>query len=281
MKQQYLSKIFIICAALVVAALTLAVPQIVSASCISGQQSCSPTYGVSQTHFGSGGQVNACSHGSTGYCANESAGDLADGNAASHSYQTQAGPGLVTNRAPSLTLIVNNASPSDLGYLSTSIAKTTTATFSVKTYLAGSYQVQIVGNPPKNNATSPHTFAIMNSSGSAVTPSVGTEQFGINLIANTTNPGGGVGGLGANPVCSPASSFCPSGALLSSITSNYNQDGKYFYPNSGSNYTDTLAQANTSTGTDTYTVSFVYNIGPTTPDGFYTYNGSIVATSTF
>lgn len=69
--------------------------------------------------------------------------------------------------------------------------------------------------------------------------------------------------------------------MLSSITSNYNQDGKYYYPNSGANYTDTLVNSNTSTGEVSYTLSFVYNISNVTPDGFYTYNGDIVVTSTF
>ena len=167
---------------LVVLAASAVMPAIASATCNLDQESCSSSYGVSQTHFGTGGQI--CIPGTTGsahYCASESAGELGVGNAASTGYQVQAGSGLSTNRDPSLTLIVNNPN-TNLGYLSTSTAATTTATFSVMTYLAGGYIVQTVGNPPTSNAVSPHTLTAM----AGGTSTTGTEQFGMNLVANTT-----------------------------------------------------------------------------------------------
>lgn len=274
-----LSRVFLAIATLVVA-VALGTPMFAWATCNPDQDSCSNNYGVSEPHFGSGSQLNACSHGSTGYCADESAGDLTVGNTSSPNYQAQAGSGLTTKREPYLEVIVGGA-PSDLGYLSGTNAVTTTANFTVKTYLASGYQVQIVGAPPTSAGAGAHTFAAMNNgAGGPTSSSPGSEQFGINLIANTTNPDGTSGGLGANPSCSPDPSFCPSGAMVSAITTNYNQDGKYFYP-SGPNYTDTLINSNTSTGDVSYTISFVYNISNLTPDGQYTYNGDVVVTSTF
>lgn len=273
MKHTYLpklSKVFVAFAALVLA---LGTPAIVSASCSNpNQDSCSSSYGVSQTHFGSGGQVNACSSGPKGYCADESAGDLADGNSASTNYQTQAGSGLTTHRDPFIEVIVGDA-PTDLGTLSVGGASTTTASFTVKTYLASGYQVQIVGTPPTSTGLGAHTFNPISSSPDISRP--GTEQFGINLRANTSPTN-----FGADPTCSPDSTFCPASTQVASIASHYSTAGKYYYP-AGPGYTDTLAAANTSTGTVSYTISFIYNISNLTPDGQYTYNGDIVATSTF
>jgi hypothetical protein len=269
-------------------ALVFATPSFVSASCIASQQSCTSTYGVSQTHFGSGGQV--CDPGVSGYsasyCASSSAGDLGIGNTTnglgSGGYQSQAGSGLTTHREPFIEVTVNPAANPDLGVLHDDQASTTTATFIVQTYLAEGYQVQIAGQAPTSSEG--HTFASMNDgSGGAATSSVGTEQFGINMIANSSNPNGG-GAFGDDPVCSVDASdttFCPSAATLKSdIATNYSQDGKYFYP-SGPDYTDTLATTDYSTGKVTYTLSFVYNISAVTPADEYTYNGDIIVTSTY
>lgn len=269
-----LSRVFVVFAVLATASF---VPAIVSASCISSQQSCTSAYGVSQTHFGSGGADQCPLLTGSQYCANVSVGDLTDGNSKGGStYQSQSGSGLVVNRAPYLAFTVGGVS-TDLGYLNAANGSTVNANFTVETYLAHGYVVQVSAPPPTANGGG-HKLA---TPGSPSTPSAGTEMFGMNLIANSTNPSGGSVPYGANPQCSPDSTFCPSGAMTSSVTSNYNQDGKYYYPGSGSNYTDTIVSSNTSTGSVSYTLSYVYEISGSTPAGLYTYNGMFIATSTF
>jgi hypothetical protein len=122
--------------------LLLAMPQ-VWAACNPNQQSCSPSYGVNEVFFGTGGALCDPSNPSTSehsanYCAKTSVGELGVGNTASNSYQAQAG--FNTNREPSLTFVVNPLSI-DLGTLAAGSTATTTATFSVETYLARGYQV--------------------------------------------------------------------------------------------------------------------------------------------
>lgn len=274
MRKKYwnrLSRIFAVCA---VVSIVAYIPAIASATCIASQQSCSGNYGVSQTGFSSGSVEQCPLHTGSTYCANASVGDLSDGNIASgNAYQANAGTGLTTNRAPYLSFSVGGVSQ-NLGYLSASSTSDLVANFTVETYLAGGYIVQVDAPPPTDNVPGNH---IMNIPGTPTASSIGTEQFGINLAANTTPAG-----LGAAPTCTPSTgSFCPTAAMASSITSNYNQVNKYYYPSSGMNYTDTLVNANISTGAVSYTVSFVYNISTTTPDGQYTYNGKFIATSTF
>jgi hypothetical protein len=169
---------------------------------------------------------------------------------------------------------------SNLGTLSTGTTATVNANFTVQTYLAGSYIVQVASKPPVNGTTG-HLLAVP---GSAATPSAGTEMFGMNLISNSSNPSGGASPYGANPVCNAdpiSNTFCPSGALTSSVTSNFNQNGKYYYPGSGTNYTATVINSNASTSSVSYTLSYVYDISSSTPAGTYTYNGVFVASSTY
>lgn len=282
MRQKYwtrLSRVFVVFA---VVSIVSFMPGIVSASCVASQQSCTSNYGVSQTHFGSGGAIcdpNSLSTSphSTNYCAGESAGDLTDGNSVGSSYQLRSGSGLVVNRQPYIQMTVGGVA-TDLGTLTPSTTATFNANFTVKTYLAGSYIVQVAAKPPTNNGPGPHTIA---TPGTPSVPTAGTEMFGMNLTRNSSNPSGGPVPYGAYPQCSPDATFCPSGAMTSAVTSNYNQDGKYYYPGSGTNYTDTIVSSNTSTGSVSYTLSYVYDISNITPTGLYSYNGIFVATSTY
>ncbi len=255
--------------------LLLGEPVIVHATCDPSQQSCSTNYGVGQAQFGTGGQYcdpNDLAHSahSANYCAGISVGDLGDGNTTnglgSGGHQANAGSAGVVDRLPSLQLIVN-ASSTDVGYLSPSSATTTTGTFSVKSYLASGYIVQIASDPPKSSGLGGHTFS---TPGSPTASAPGTEQFGINLAANTIGCGAPAN-YGADPVQIPDSSFS-----YGTVTSNYNQCGKYMY-----NKGDTIASSASSSGETDYTISFLYNISTATQDGIYTYNGVIVATSTF
>lgn len=223
---------------------------------VQAQQSSSTNYQVDEVFFGAGGELNACSG---SYCSKQSAGETGVGNTSSTNYQAQGG--FNTNRAPSLELNVSGTT--DLGILSTGSTATATGTFSVKSYLASGYVVQTQSDPPQSIVGPTHTFATP-STPTAATP--GTEQFGINVVANT-NPTT----FGANPVQVPDNTFS-----FGSAAANYNTPNLYKYTKG-----DTIASSASSSGQTNYTVSYIFNISNQTPAGEYQFNHIIVATSTF
>ncbi len=210
---------------------------------------------MDQVFFGSGGQLNACS---TSYCSKQAAGEIAAGNTASNAFKAQAG--FNTDRSPYIAFSVAGTS-TDLGTLSTLATAHTTATFAVKTYLASGYVVMLASDPPTNNGG--HQ---LNPLTSATTSSIGNEQFGVNLVANTSPAT-----FGNPPVQVPDNTFS-----FGTVASGYGTTNNYKY-----NKGDTIASSTTSSGETDYTMSFIYNIGNVTPDGLYTYNGVLVATSTY
>lgn len=227
-------------------------------------QTCSSHYQLNEAFFGNGGSLDSTCSGN--YCAKQSLGETGVGNTSSTNYQAQAG--FDTDRTPSLTLVVNDSQcPSyntgvNLGYLTTASATTGTVNFSVKSYLAGGYTVTTVGTPPQSNGASPHTFAALTSGG---TSSPGTEQFGINLVSNTSPS------VGSNPSQLPDSTFGYGQAATGYGTANT------FKYNNG----DTIARSTKSSGTTCYVMSYLFNISSVTADGVYTFNQSVIATSTF
>ena len=244
----------------------------IASACTGGQQTCSSGYGVSEAFFGTGGQLCdpndlADSAHSATYCAKTAAGETGVGSTASgNAYQAQAG--FNTNRDPSLTVVVNDSQCADfgsasksLGVLSAASASFTSVNFSVKSYLAGGYTVQTVGQAPTYTSGSSHTLATM--SGGTSTP--GTEQFGINLVANTTPA------VGNNVQQLPDTTFG-----FGQAVSGYNTANHFRY-NDG----DQIASSAKSSGTTCYDISYLFNISNTTPAGMYAFNQSIVATSTF
>jgi hypothetical protein len=96
--------------------------------------------------------------------------------------------------------------------------------------------------------------------------SVGTEQFGINLVANTAPTT-----FGANPSQAPDASFSFGQAAAGYDTPNY---FKYVTG-------DTIAYSNKSSGETDYTISYLFNVSNATPGGQYTLHHVLVATSTF
>lgn len=221
------------------------------------QQSSSSNYQVNEVFFGAGGVANACS---ATYCSKQAAGEIAAGNTAGAAFRAQAG--FNTDRQPYLAFSVAGGS-TDLGTLSTIATATTTATFAVKTYLASGYTVQLVSDPPTNNGSTAHQ---MTAPSTPASPAIGVEQFGLNLVANTSPQT-----FGAPPVQVPDSTFS-----YGAVASGYDQPNKYKYVKG-----DAIAQSTKSSGETDYTASFIYNISDLTPDGLYTFNGTLVATSTY
>jgi hypothetical protein len=167
--------------------------------------------------------------------------------------------GFNTNREEYIEFQVNTPSI-DFGTLTTGTTKTGTATFSVKSYLASGYQVVTASDPPKNGSYTMQGMATTAAS------SVGTEQFGINLRANTSPAT-----FGADPVQVPDNTFS-----FGTVASGYNTVNQYRYVKG-----ETIASSSRSSGETDYTISYIMNIGNLTPGGTYNMAHVLVATSTF
>lgn len=211
-------------------------------------QSSSTSYGVNEVFFGSGGSDNSSS---TNYQAQLSAGETAVGGASSNNYQMHAG--FNTNDAPLLEFAVNGGTY-DLGVLSSGSTASTMASFTVRNYLSNGYVIMLYGAPPSNGS---HTLSAMSSLALA---QPGTEQFGVNLAANTSPS------VGAAPSQIPDSSFG-----FGEATANYDQANYFQFVNG-----DTVAMSPSSSGQTDYDMSIVANISKATPSG--SYSGQLVLT---
>lgn len=241
-------------------------------ACAPNAQSCSTGpmgWQITEHTFGSGGTLNSCSGGQ--FCAKESAGDTGVGYTCSSNYYC-AHAGSNTFRQPFLEVLVTKGNV-DVGVLKANKTHVGTAQFEVKTYLAHGYSVVTHSPPPTSGSDS----LDVNSSPSASTP--GNEQFGMNLTSNTcpseappiTDAGGCSGTFGSGPVQLPDATFS-----FGDVKPNYKQAEKYMYKND-----DPIAFANSSSGFTKFTISYIFNVGNTTPAGTYTMNQSLVVTSTF
>ena len=218
------------------------------------QQTCSTNYGVNEAFFGSGGELNPCS---TNYCSKQAAGELTVGSTGSATYKAQAG--FNTDRTPSLTFVVSTTNI-NAGTLTPGTTQTATANFSVYSYLSSGYIVQTVGNAPTNGAHQLNPLA------SPTAPNTSAEQFGINLVANTSPVT-----FGANPGQMPDATFG-----FGAAAAGYNTTNLYKYVPG-----DTIAQSTQSSGITNYTISYIFNTTGLTPGGTYTTNQVLVATATF
>lgn len=204
--------------------------------------------------FGAGGQLDASS---ANYQAKLSAGEVGIGNINSASFQANAG--FNTTSEPFLEFSVTAAN-TNLGVLTTATTGRTTGTFQIRTYLSSGYVIQNASDPPKNSSYFLSALAAPTAS------SAGTEQFGINLVANTSPAT-----FGANPVQIPDNTFS-----FGTVASGYNTPNLYKYVKN-----DVVATSAQSTGTTAYTVSYIYNVDTLTRGGTYTFNHVLVATATY
>lgn len=230
--------------------LFMSIPSMAFASGLSS----STNYSVGEAFFGSGGQLNACS---ADYCSKNAAGELAVGAATSADYQAHAG--FNTDRQPYIQIAVNNTSI-NLGKLSPASTKTATAVFSVEAYLSHGYTVT-------NGSPGPtYDSYTMQSPSTPVASAIGTEQFGMNLVANTFPVT-----FGANPVQAPDGTFS-----FGAPTSQYDTANAYKYTEG-----DPIAGSSSSSSFTVYTISYIFNISNVTPGGTYTFNHVLIATGTY
>lgn len=220
----------------------------------------SNNYEVNEYQFGSGGELNASS---ANYSSQESLGATANGVGSSTHYTARSG--FLTPGDPFLQMIVTPANI-NLGLLSTSSTATGTGQFNVTSYVDSGYVVLSENNPP----TQEDGYSLHNMS-TAAASSTGTEQFGINLVQNTTGCSAPAN-FGANPVPEPSSSFANGEAA-----SGYNTCGLFKY-----NIGDTVAQSSTNGWGETiYTISYIVNVNTTSRAGIYTMTQNLVAVPTF
>jgi len=211
----------------------------------------STNYVLDESVIGSSGSNNSSS---SSYNSSSSTGDLSVGNTASDNYQIDTGS--KTTHDPTLSFkMINNGS--SLGDLSATAPSMTTTSFSVLNYTSYGYVVQIFGPPPTSGAATIASSPL----GSSSVP--GTDQFGINLVANTlpysigSNPDNGQFGFGQ-------------------AASNYSTTNQYHYISG-----DTIALAPKSSGETIYTISYLVNVAALKPGGKYSTSQTIVITGTY
>lgn len=211
----------------------------------------SPNYRLDESTLGAGGVLQSSS---ANYQASSTTGDIAVGNSTSQNFQVDAGS--KTTNDPTLSFSMNSNGV-NFGSFTPANATVTTATFSVSNYTSYGYVVQIVGNPPSNGN---HTIPALSTTS---TSQAGIEQFGINLVANTSpvsvgaNPNNGQFGFGT-------------------AAPNYGTSNKYRYVSG-----ETIASAPKSSGETIYTLSYLINVGSLTPGGKYTSSQTLVVTGTY
>jgi hypothetical protein len=232
-------------------------------------------YSANQVFFGSGGGQETDP--TNGDVAQVSVGETGVGNFKSSNYGAWAG--FNTTADPFLEAVVT-AENLNLGVLNTAVTATGTGTFYVRAWNAHGYVVQTDSPPP---STSGHSFA---TNATPTSSTAGTEQFGMNLVADTT-PSSLLTDSPAtsNPVQTTvypytAPSSCPptSGDAIAygCAYGNYLTTNKYAYNNG-----DTIAQSTKSTSDTIYTISYIFNISTSTPAGNYIFNQNLVVTATY
>ena len=224
---------------------------------VRAQSSQSPNYQIDESFIGPGGTLESGSTNFQTAPGGQSIGNTGGaGDSGSTNYQAQSGA--TTTSDPSLACITNTSSV-NFGALSTSVAATATATFSVLNYTSFGYVVQTIGTAPSNGSHTLNSLA----SNAASTP--GTEQFGINLVDNTSP------NIGSDPqqVPNPTFSYGEAGA-------NYDTADSFRYVQG-----ETIALAPKTSGQTDYTISYITNISNTTPGGSYTGSQVLVCTGTY
>jgi hypothetical protein len=214
----------------------------------------STNYSIEEDFIGGGGTADSSS---ASYQSQDSIGATAVGDARSTNNRTQSGA--TTTNDPMLEFTVSTSSVS-LGALSNGATATGTASFSVRNYTSNGYIVQTLGAPPTNGT---HTLTAPSSPAASA---AGTEQFGINLVANTSPTV-----LGTDPQQIPDNTFS-----FGAAASGYNTANSYKYVSG-----DTIAAATESSGQTNYTISYIANIATGTPAGQYSGRQTLVCTGTY
>jgi hypothetical protein len=212
--------------------------------------STSTNFVFEESSIGTGGLIESSS---TSYKVTEAIGNNVAGDWESTNFTSSAGS--KTTNDPSLSLLITDTTGGFTDFSSSSTAYAT-STFSVLNYTSWGYVVQITGNPPSNQS---HTLPAM---ASTAAPTTGQEEFGINLVANTTP------NVGANPVQGYFG--------FGTAAANYATANQYRYVSG-----ETIVSAPKSSGFTHYTISYIANVESVTPGGTYSSYQTLVCTGTY
>lgn len=224
------------------------------------QESTSPNYRVNEYQFGSGGELDSTS---TNFRAQSNVGSLGVGRSSSANYDAESG--FVTPSEPFLELFINTTSV-ELGTLTTTQTATGNSIFWVRTYLSSDYIVQTM-----SPSLTSEGGAVIDAKSVLGAVSAGTEEFGINLVANSSPAT-----FGNDPLNVPDNSFADG-----EIATGYSTPNQYKYGQG-----DVIARAaatigNQAVGRTDYTISYIANINSITEAGSFTMIHDIVVTATF
>lgn len=221
----------------------------------------SSNYSVPESGFSTGSEIDA---NSASYNARTSIGDLGVGLSESGSYLGFAGfitpdEEYVELNIPVTTVDLGGGSP-----LSPGLPGSGTATFTARAYLNNQYIIVSPRDPPTNESGD-----VLDPITSAAAYNSSSEQFGMNLVANTSPIV-----QGAVPSRQPVDDGT---FAFGEAAPGYNTADNYQY-NAG----DIIARSVTrGYGETTYTISYIANITPVTPAGLYRMEQDLVITATF
>lgn len=211
----------------------------------------SANYQFQETSIGGTGVLNTQS---ANYQAAGTAGVLGIGSSASTNLQIYAGNNTTGDPALSFTIPTGAV---NLGIFSPATTATATTTFEIVNYTSYGYVVQILGTAPSYGS---NTIDPMTTTGPS---QASQEQFGINLVANTSPIS-----LGANPILGDFG--------FGSASANYGTPNNYRFVSG-----ETIASAPKSSGKTIYTISYIVNVGSLTPGGQYTANQTVLVIGTY
>lgn len=226
---------------------------------VAAQTSSSTNYQVQEYQFGTGGNPDL---NSANFNANASIGSLGVGRSSSSNYDLEAG--LITPNEPFLELFVNFATV-NLGTLDGSTTGTGNGTFWVRTYLSGSYTVQTM-----SPSLTSESGRVIPGKATLGVPQVGQEEFGINLVDNSSPD------LGSNPFNVPDNNFADAEAAP-----DYNIPNQFKYGQGDIIARSAATAGNQAVGRTDFTITYIANVSNITPAGSYTMVHDIVVVASF
>lgn len=232
-------------------------------------QSSSNNYRVEESYFGVGGGVNSTS---PNYQARQSLGSLGVGSASSNNYDAIVG--FNTPSEPFLEMYVTGATV-DFGVLEAETpaygaarAEECNCSFSVRSYMTSEYVVVTASQPPQSEGGG----HILNAKTTQGTPSTNssTEEFGINLVDNTTPD------IGADPANQPDNTFADGKAA-----NGYSIPNQFKYSIGDIIARSPATAGNPGVGKTDYTISYMAKIGNITPAGNYVMQHDVIVVAVF
>lgn len=218
------------------------------------ETSSSNNFQITDTEFGSGTELETCSG---QYCARASIGSLNSEDSSSGSKTASFGS-IASDSEPMLEIIVEPGE-SNLGVLTTERTASKTTKVKIRSYKSGGYTLQLSGHSPKYQSHQLKTLTLPTAS------SPGVEQFGINVVSNSSPS------IGADPVQVPSDLMS-----FGYPTEDYGVKNLFKYING-----DEIARSDTESGQTEFTISMIVNISGSTPAGHFVGDFSAVVVPVF